>query len=416
MNVMRNFGFSAKTQLFLFVIALIVRLLLVSQFATEPVNDLLWNDAVGWNLAQGNGFTASQSEPRVPAIYRTPGYPAFLAIIYWIFGHTYTPVYIIQAILDSLSAILLGRIILLYSNAWFAIAASFLYAVYPYPGMFCGVLHQDILLIACTLTTLYLISRAIRSDRPVSWAYVGVALAVTALVKPNMVLLLFFAATCIFFYFRRARMIRIAMLAGTMAVTLFPWFLRNYLTFDGFPPLSAGATGTNLRLLVLELNEGEEGLRQIGLAPPRISPEGLPDGKALMESEKRETIKYSKELFRRWPEYSVLILKHIPRLWITRYSRWHGDVVALTATSISIIVLILGIAGMFALRVKWRRFFPLYLWVLFVTLMYAPYTPEARYTLPARPIMLFFVAVLITFLLQKFGWLKESSAKAMSYE
>ena len=405
MSRFSNLSFSGKTQLVIFAIALVVRLVLVSQFATKPLNDLLWGDQVGWNLAQGNGFTASQSEPRVPGIFRTPAYPFFLAAIYWIFGHTYTPVYIAQCILDAASAILLGRIILLHSSSWLAAVTSFLYAVYPYPGMFCGVVHQDILLIFATLATLYAVSRAIRSDRSSLWLWVGFALGISALVKANMMLLIVPAIFFLLFYSARRRVIRLAFLLLAFGITLFPWVLRNYLVFGGFPPLAAGATGNNLRLLVLELNEGEEALRQVGLGDPRTQPGAFFDGRMLIDHEKEEAKRHSRELLRRWPEYSVLILKHIPRLWVTRFSRWHGDTVALVATGLSIIVLVCGIAGMVLTRKSWRTLLPLYTWVIFITLMYAPYTPEARYTLPARPVMLFFVAVLITVVLRRIGWL-----------
>src|SRR4029453_16212380 len=70
----------------IFLLAFFVRLLFIKVFAVPPVNDLLWNDAVGWNLANNLGFTASQSPPYIPGVFRTPGYPAFLALVYTIFG------------------------------------------------------------------------------------------------------------------------------------------------------------------------------------------------------------------------------------------------------------------------------------------------------------------------------------------
>ena len=115
---------------------------------------ILWNDAVGWNLANGHGYTASQTEPRVPGIFRTPGYPFFLAFIYMIFGHSYVNVYFAQAVLDSFSAVVLYRIASRYVSTEIAILSGFLYALYPYPAIFCGVLHQDILLIFATLIVL----------------------------------------------------------------------------------------------------------------------------------------------------------------------------------------------------------------------------------------------------------------------
>src|SRR5262245_62154613 len=108
----------------IFALALIVRLVMISQFGQSPRSDLLWNDAVGWNLANGLGFTASETEPRVPGIMRTPVYPAFLAVIYFWFGHSYFIVFLFQALLDSLSAILIGLVALNYVSVRIACTTS----------------------------------------------------------------------------------------------------------------------------------------------------------------------------------------------------------------------------------------------------------------------------------------------------
>src|SRR5713101_2777517 len=94
----------------LFFIALAVRLAFISSFARAPEGDHLWNDAVGWNLAHGRGFTASPGDPSVPGIFRTPGYPLLLALVYALCGHSYFAVFLLQAVLDSLVAVLLGLI------------------------------------------------------------------------------------------------------------------------------------------------------------------------------------------------------------------------------------------------------------------------------------------------------------------
>ena len=384
---------TGRVQILIFLVAVLVRIVLVSQFALPPYNDALWADAVGWNLVQGNGFTASQSEPRVPGIYRTPAYPFFLAFIYWIAGHSYTAVHIAQALLDAASAILIGRIIAYYLTSGIAIFSSFLYAVYPYPGMFCGVVHQDILLVFCTLVTLLLMSKAVKSASLNLWFFTGLSLGVLALVKANMVLFALLPVITIFHYFRENRIRRSLVLIAGMVVILSPWVIRNYLVFHAFPPLAAGATGTNLRLLVLELDGGEEAVRNIGISgEPKTDPRNLRDGPQLIEEEKILAQNALQELKRRWPKYFLNVMRHIPRLWITTYSRFYSELVGMIGSLISFFVLGLGLAGMVILRKNWRDLLPLYLTVVLITFIYAPYTVEARYTLPARPVMLCFVA------------------------
>jgi hypothetical protein len=209
-------------------------------------------------------------------------------------------------------------------------------------------------------------------------------------------------AFLIVYYHRHARIKRIAVLFGTIVLTLFPWFLRNYFVFHRFPPLSAGATGTNLRLILLELNGGEDAVRNVGLnSAPRTDIRNFTDGKQLIDSEKATAEKSLQELRNRWPEYLLLVIKHIPRLWITKYSRWQGNTIALLGTIISWVVLVGGIAGMLLLWREKSRLLPLYLIVVMVTLIYAPYTAEARYTMPVRPVMLCFLACAVIIIFQR---------------
>lgn len=387
----------------LFCAALIIRLGFVYRFGSTPVYDLLWNDAVGWNLASGNGFTASQVEPRVPGIYRTPGYPAFLAAVYSLFGHSYFAVYASQALLDALSAVLIGLIALNYVTPRTAIISSGLYALYPYSIYFCGILHQDILLTFSILVALFLLTKAIRSDERLRrWLMVGIAVGFAALVKTNMLLFAIVPAITLFWGIPRVQKRREAMAMLSLAIVLVisPWVVRNYVVFHGFPPLSVGGTGKALVLLVDELNGGEEQLLKQARGPQDEAAstylEGSVDGTALIEREKGLARRAAPELLRRWPEYLVLMLKHVPRLWVTRYTIGRSAKVAMAAQLVSWAFLIPGLLGMFIARREWRGLLPLYATVVLFTVMYAPYNVEARYTLPARPVMAVFIGIALS--------------------
>lgn len=64
-----------------------------------------WPDAVCFerlalNLLDGNGYSTSASYPYLPNSSMTPGYPAFLAAIYSVFGHSPYAVVVIQILLS----------------------------------------------------------------------------------------------------------------------------------------------------------------------------------------------------------------------------------------------------------------------------------------------------------------------------
>jgi 4-amino-4-deoxy-L-arabinose transferase-like glycosyltransferase len=382
----------------IFAMAFLVRFVAVLLFAVQPINDLFWNDAVGWNLASGHGFTASQHDPRTPGIFRTPGYPALLALVYSLFGHSRQAVYVVQAVLDSGSAVLIGIIALRVTTRRIAILASVLYALYPYAAFFCGTLHQDILLTFATLVVLLLVVEVSRTGGGAgAWAIVGVATGLTALVKPNFMLFTAVPALVIWFAVPRARRPAIATVALALGVLLAvtPWVVRNYVVFRAFPPLAAGGTGTNLMLLIEELDGGEQRLIA-RFRPPETDQarymETFVDGHAMILNERELARVAGVQLLGRWPEYLVLIAYHVPRLWITRYPIGYSSALGVTASVLSWPLVALGLGGMWLARRDWPRNLPLYLAVFVITAMYAPYTAEARYTLPARPAMLVFVA------------------------
>ncbi|HJZ12192.1 MAG TPA: glycosyltransferase family 39 protein, partial [Acidobacteriota bacterium] len=306
-------------------------------------------------------------------------------------------VYVAQAVLDAFSCILLYLILSHYTSTVLALLGAALYAVYPYPGMFCAVLHLDILLVFSVLLVLWLLARASKTPDTIgNWILVGVSVGFAALIKCNMILIAAVPAIVAFSLFGRAAMKKVLIMTFALVLVLLPWIVRNYMAFDAFPPLAVGGTGTNLQYLVQELKGGEEELLRIGSGPATRGLKAFPDGAPLIESEKEMTFNAILYLKEHWPQYLLLTLKHIPRLWITKYSKWHGPMVAAIGQGLSWIVLGFGLVGMFLMRHQFRILLPLYLTVLLVTIIHAPYTTEARYTLPARPVMLFFVAAALT--------------------
>ncbi len=380
--------------IFIFVLAFIVRLIFVHLFSTGLVNELLWNDAVGWNLANGNGYTASRIEPFVPGIFRTPAYPFFLALVYFFCGHSVPSVYIAQAILDSFSSLLLFWLALTYVPMRIARLTAILYALYPYPAIFCGVLHQDILLIFATLLSLIAITRSLKRPESVwRWLVVGVSVGFTALVKGNFVLFLMVPFGTVLFLriTKRQKPGILALIMIGFILTLLPWIVRNYLVFHSFPPLATGGSGIGLMLVQEEL-KGEDPLLKRSHDAPIRDLKDFVDGAESIRLEKERARKAISVLMQHRGQYVLVMGKHIPRLWLSKYAVWHGYFVRLSGIIISWIVLILGLAGMFLLRRQWLRMLPLYLTIATVTLMHVMYIVEARYTLPARPVMLVFVA------------------------
>jgi 4-amino-4-deoxy-L-arabinose transferase-like glycosyltransferase len=395
----------------LFLLAFIVRALIISRFGQEPGADHIWNDAVAWNLVQGHGFTASQSAPYVPGVFRSPGYPAFLAFLFAVFGHSFKAAFLANALLDSITTVFVTLIVAKLSSVEHALLSGALYALYPYPAIFCGMLIQDTLLTFAVISVLLVLV----SDTRWKWPLLGVLLGLTALIKPFLIL---FSAVPLVFTrkWRRA----VVMMAVTV-LTISPWVLRNYVTFHAFPPLSVGGTGENLGVLIAEMNGGEKATLakwksdSIMRAGYKYTPDKaaeyldtLIDGRPLIELERQRVGEYAPIIRHRWREYISIVVRHLWRNWVTMNVGSRGKL-AVLAFALTASVFALGLLGMWLQRKQWRQFLPLYLAVFWITLIYAPYSQESRYLLPARPAMIVFVAgALLTLLRRRSGSLSHA--------
>ncbi len=390
-----------------FAVAFLFRYFLVTRMPRPLSTDLFWNDSTGWNLAQGHGFTASLSG-YVPAIFRTPGYPAFLALIYKIFGHSIHAALVGNAVLDSLTAVLIVLMGWRLLGPMFGCVAGFLYAIYPYPAIFCANLHQDMLLTLVVVLTLYFTLRA--QNQPTHfgwWLLIGFMIGVIAMVKPFMapygVVPALVTLTCPELpTAKKFKAVAIMVFVSTLVIS--PWVARNYHFFHSFPPLALGGSADGMRVLLDEIKGGEDaGLRA---APDEVQTREqaltiVLEGQALVDSERADKALYVPQLRRLWPSWLGVAIGHIPRLWITRRAVGYNPLVSLIATMLGYAVLFFGILGMYIVRHRWRSWIAVYASVAFVTLLYAPIPIESRYTLPARPAMILFVTAAVMFFYQR---------------
>ncbi len=391
-----------------FLIAFLFRYMLVTHMPRPVISDLIWNDSTGWNLAQGRGFTASLTG-YVPAIFRTPGYPAFLAIIYTFFGHSIHAALVGNAVLDSLTAVLVLLIGWRLLGPLSGAVAGVLYALYPYPAIFCTVLHQDILLTLSVVLTLYLTLLAQGDPNRFSrWLLVGVMIGVTAMVKPFLALYgvvpaLVVLASRQLTLAKKFKAVAVMVIMSVLVIT--PWVIRNYRAFHSFPPLAAGGTGANLGIIVAEVKG--QGAPVVPSTVIQSNEDDL-DGQQLLDSERKYGQLYGPQLRQVWPGWLKLSILQIPRLWVTRQTEGYSHLVSLAAPIIGLFVLLPGLIGMYLLRRRWRSLLAIYASIVLITLLYAPVPIEARYTLPVRPAMILFVAATLVFLYQRVRRVKQA--------
>lgn len=216
----------------------------------RPDWGISWTDESGYQqlgaaLATTGQFTRAPNSPTyVPEAIRTPGYPAFLAAIYLVFGvGNQMAVVIVQAFVFAgicLMAFAIGRY--LGDDDLGVLAAALTAAFSPFPyfaALAMTELWTTFLLTATVLITLR--ARRLGSTRLAAAA--GILAGVTALTRPVFVLLPFglFGMVLVVDWFKDAR--RWVIATALALLVLAPWFTYNYIHFDRFTMSPANGFG-----------------------------------------------------------------------------------------------------------------------------------------------------------------------------
>jgi 4-amino-4-deoxy-L-arabinose transferase-like glycosyltransferase len=205
----------------------------------RPDWGISWTDQSGYQqlgaaLATTGQFTRAPNSPAyVPEAIRTPGYPAFLALVYLVFGvNNQMAVVVIQALVFAgicLMAFAIGRY--LGDDDLGVLAAALTAAFSPLPyfaALAMTELWTTFLLTATVLITLR--ARRLGSSRLAAAA--GILAGITALTRPVFVLLPFglFGMVLVVDWFKDARRWVIATVLALLVLA--PWFTYNYIHFD----------------------------------------------------------------------------------------------------------------------------------------------------------------------------------------
>jgi 4-amino-4-deoxy-L-arabinose transferase-like glycosyltransferase len=205
---------------------------------------------LGRALAETGRFTRFPDEPTfVPEVIRTPGYPAFVAVVYTLFGPSQLAVAIAQTLLFVAIVLLVFSIARACAPPGVAVGAAALTALYPTFPYF-GALVMTELWTTFVLTAAFAVAfRARRTGAVTDYAILGALLGVAALSRPAFVLLpvAMIAAGGLLFWRSRGRAVRPwGWALAVFVLTLLPWLAFNQAVMGRFALAPAGGVGRGL--------------------------------------------------------------------------------------------------------------------------------------------------------------------------
>jgi len=240
---------SRRFFLFFSVAGLALRLLFYFRFPHITGDSLIYGD-IAKNWLDHGVYGLTHAEGVLPTWIRLPGYPAFLALSFVLFGHEhYHAVLLLQIVIDLIGCYFVADLARrTLSNRAGKIAFA-LAALCPFTANYT---------VAPLAETLSIFFTAVALDSAVigfmgfdagrvrwrAWVWCGVALAVGILLRPDGGILL--VAIGIFMLWRmwqvpgeRKQLFWVGILVSAISVApLVPWTIRNWRVFHQFEPLA----------------------------------------------------------------------------------------------------------------------------------------------------------------------------------
>jgi 4-amino-4-deoxy-L-arabinose transferase-like glycosyltransferase len=251
-------------------------------------------DAIGYNELAHNLLNYGEFSRKKGQLSTDvpPGYPLFVASIYFLFGYRPYVVALVQILIGVASCLILYKLAKTMFDERLGLIAGYLLAFEYVSIMFEQVLYNDTLFTFFFLLAIYFLVNYLKTKRMRHLAYVGVLLGLAVLCRP---IGMYFPLMLIFFFvlgFIKRGLKFINPLTSGIVVVLFfsltisPWLIRNYIVFG--PPLTfasrkatafiwfAGSleqarTGVDFKVALTRVNrEFENLIKDKNLSPSQI--------------------------------------------------------------------------------------------------------------------------------------------------
>jgi 4-amino-4-deoxy-L-arabinose transferase-like glycosyltransferase len=209
-----------------------------------PAGDALAYGDLAGNMLAHHVFGYTE-DVLLPTLVRLPGYPAFLALCFSLFGSAnYVAVICIQAAVDLLSCLLLGKLAGRLMGSRAEMATLWLAALCPFTANYAAVALTESLSLFCVVLALFALERWTSTSRA-TWAWpLGLALSFAVLLRPDGGALAAAVIPVMLWVSLRhdtmapRRWLPSAIVIVVVALPLLLWGARNWRVFHVIQPLA----------------------------------------------------------------------------------------------------------------------------------------------------------------------------------
>jgi hypothetical protein len=203
----------------------------------------LTHGVYGHTVGHASGVNTVES-----TLVRLPGYPAFLALCFVLFGiNNYHAVLYLQVLIDLGTCLLVARLATRVCGPRAGRLALLLAALCPFTANYAAAPLTETLSVFCVALGFLALAEILENPRPLWMILLIFALAFSwsyaTLLRPDGALLAVVLWAALIFYGRRGlglgRAVRLAMMAALLSILPFvAWSVRNWRTFHVFQPLA----------------------------------------------------------------------------------------------------------------------------------------------------------------------------------
>ncbi len=314
---------------------------------------------------------------------RSPGYPLFLSVFFGTFGENLFLIRIVQALIDTVSILLLFLLLRILGYRFPAYVASFLMSIYPTTVFMTGAILTETLFTFGLLLGTYLLFLYIFRDRdPPALAGAGLVFGGTALIHPST--LLVFPVYLFFLLLLRMDSEKKKNLwigAAVFLAVLFPWTIRNQVVI-GQPTPGTTKSGQDLY----------EAFGPGATGGPRGETDFLPGEIHRMDDAERNRYLLVRAMTRMLGDSQRtlrLAVAKFTRTWTPfpnapSYRTWPYNVVL----PIAYLTVLLGAALSFFSARQGRHLLLLLIPVVYIALVHVMFIGSIRYRIPVMPYLI----------------------------